>query len=306
MESIHIETTNRCTLECPACPRTTWKQMLGSNLPKQDLDLDELEYFLDCDEGRKIEKFKLCGDYGDTLYYPKLFELIKRFRDRTFKIQTNGSYRNKEWWEELNSLLTDRDEIIFAIDGTQETNHLYRKNADWKSTMIGLDVMSKGPAKTRWQTIIFSFNQNNINDIKQIAESKGAEFFTLRTHRFGKEELRPTDSKLTEEEYMYKQEFNNKDSIDIIPQCHVMKTVTAGGVFMPCDWIRNPRTFYISELWKERTKWIDKLRIKDVKLDEANIIIEQWVQNVIEKGKLGTAEVLCKMKCRNLECLEKN
>ena len=98
MESLHIETTNRCTLECPACPRTTWKQMLGSNMPRQDLDLDELEYFLDCKEGRKIEKFKLCGDYGDTLYYPKLFEMIRRFRDRTFKIQTNGSYRTKEWW----------------------------------------------------------------------------------------------------------------------------------------------------------------------------------------------------------------
>ena len=116
MESLHIETTNRCTLECPACPRTTWKQMLGSNMPRQDLDLDELEHFLDCEEGNKIEKFKLCGDYGDTLYYPKLFEMIRRFRDRTFKIQTNGSYRTKEWWEELNSLLTNRDEIIFAIE----------------------------------------------------------------------------------------------------------------------------------------------------------------------------------------------
>ena len=43
MESIHIETTNRCTLESPACPRTTWKQMLGSKLPKQDLQIEELE-----------------------------------------------------------------------------------------------------------------------------------------------------------------------------------------------------------------------------------------------------------------------
>ena len=69
---------------------------------------------------------------------------------------------------------------------------------------------------------------------------------------------------------------------------------------MPCDWIRNPKTFYVSELWKDKAKWINKLKIKDVKLDEANIIVEQWVQNVIKKSKLGTAEVICKMKCRKL------
>lgn len=300
MRSLHIETTTRCTLACPACPRTTWKELLKRPVKNIDLDINDLEKFLDCEDGNQIEKFILCGDYGDTLYYPKLFEFIKRFRSRKFKIHTNGSYMKKEWWNKLNDLLEPRDEIIFAIDGLEDTNHLYRKNADWQSTMLGLEICVNGPAKVKWQTIIFSFNQNILEDIKKFAESKGAEFFTLKTHRFGKEELRPTDPKLTEEEYMYKKEFDENESVEIVPQCHITKTITADGIFMPCDWIRNPKTFYVSELWKDKAKWINKLKIKDVKLDEANIIIEQWVQNVIKKSKLGTAEVICKMKCRKL------
>ena len=45
--SLHIELTNRCTLNCPSCPRTRMIQLTKMPLPKQDLSIDDFEKFLD-------------------------------------------------------------------------------------------------------------------------------------------------------------------------------------------------------------------------------------------------------------------
>ena len=65
--SLHIETTTRCILACPACPRTTWHDILKKPVSKEDLDVDLLEKFLDCPGGKTFNKFILCGDYGDSI-----------------------------------------------------------------------------------------------------------------------------------------------------------------------------------------------------------------------------------------------
>ena len=97
---------------------------------------------------------------------------------------------------------------------------------------------------------------------------------------------------------MYKKEYALKNPIEIMPRCLEASVVTSDGYFMPCDWIRNPLTFYKSELYLDRKKWIDRLRIKDNTLDTAYNILSEWIENVKMKGKQGQAEILCKMKCR--------
>lgn len=299
MTLLHIESTNRCILECPACPRTTWKEITKRPIIKSDLSIDDFERFMDCDGGEKIEKLLLCGDYGDCIYYPHLFDFIKRFRHKKFDINTNGSRGSREFWLELADLMTEQDTIVFGIDGLEDTNHLYRKNANWSHIMIGLDIMVNSPAKVRWQTIAFSFNQNKLLDIKKFAESKGAEFVAVKTHRYGNDELKPI-SNLIEKNYEWQEIFSNTKSIEIEPQCDIAKVVTAEGYFLPCDWIRNPRTFYKSDLWKDRSIWMDRMSIKKINLDQGNELVEKWKQLVIEKGKTGSPKLdhLCKMLCR--------
>ena len=67
----------------------------------------------------------------------KKFKMIKMFREKAIHIHTNGSYKSKEWWTELNKLLTEKDVVIFGLDGLGEENKKYRVNADWKSIEIG-------------------------------------------------------------------------------------------------------------------------------------------------------------------------
>jgi MoaA/NifB/PqqE/SkfB family radical SAM enzyme len=300
---LHVELTSRCTLACPACPRTEWHNLLKRPAIKNDLDIDVFEKFLDCDEGQKIQGFKLCGDYGDCIYYPELFEFIKRFRStKKFAISTNGSFQTEQFWNTLAGLLTDQDTIIFGIDGLEDTNHLYRKNSNWSSIMLAVDIMAKSSVKVKWQTIVFSFNHDQLDTIKSFAESKGAEFFSLRTHRYGDASLIPPNEHV-ELHYLFKEDYNNNHNIPINPGCKNEKVITSDGYLLPCDWIRNPGTFYKSQLWKQKSRWVDQLNIKNTTYDQALLVVDDWANYVRQSSlnNLPTVDVLCKMKCRE-EC----
>jgi MoaA/NifB/PqqE/SkfB family radical SAM enzyme len=301
MNRLHIETTTRCILACPACPRTIWRDITKQPVNKEDLDVDLLEKFLDCAGGNQISHFHLCGDYGDSIYYPDLFELIKRFRNKVrFTIVTNGSRQTETFWNTLAGLVTAKDCIIFSIDGLEDTNHLYRINCDWPSIMMGLDIMVKSPAQVRWKTIIFKFNYDKLFEIKTFANNKGAIWHAEKTHRYGNIDLEPPQD-FVEVNHVYQDKFADGQQIEIEPRCEKeAATVSASGYFYPCDWIRNPKTFYKSQLWKQKDRWLEKVNMNHNNYDQAIQAIRDW-ENYIKQNMLsdpGKVDVLCKMLCR--------
>ena len=299
--ALHIETTNRCVLACPACPRTAWRDITKIPLEKSDLDVDLLEKFLDCDKGRQITEFVLSGDYGDCIYYPDLFKLIERFRDRVcFNLVTNGSRQTEKFWRRLAELLTSKDTITFSIDGTQDTNHLYRINSDWPSIMTGLDIMAQSSARVHWKTIVFKFNYDKLEEIKQFAESRGATWHAEKTHRYENLELIPP-TEYVENNYLFQDDFVENHQIEIEPQCEKSAmVVTADGYLFPCDWIRNPRTLYKSQLWKQKQRWIDQVNMRTTNYSQALTVIRDWENHVRENSLNGSGhvDILCKMRCR--------
>jgi MoaA/NifB/PqqE/SkfB family radical SAM enzyme len=300
-DSLHIETTTRCTLACPACPRTTWHNITKHPVPKFDLDIESLEKFLDCESGKSIKTFFLCGDYGDSIYYPDLFKLISKFRNQVnFQIVTNGSRQSVYFWEKLSEMLTKDDTVIFSIDGLEHTNHLYRINSNWASIMQGLDIVIRSPAKVRWKTIVFNFNYNKLQEIKTFAESKGAIFHAEKTRRYGNQELEPP-IEYVETNHLFQKEYTTGNLIEIEPRCEKdAMTIGADGYLYPCDWIRNPQTLYKSQLWKQKTRWLDQLKIENTTFDQALLVVRDW-ENYVKQTSVddpAKVDVLCKMLCR--------
>jgi MoaA/NifB/PqqE/SkfB family radical SAM enzyme len=298
---LHIEPTTRCILACPACPRTVWYDITKTPVAKEDLDIDLLEKFLDCDSGNQINHFALCGDYGDPIYYPNLFELIKRFRNKVrFTIVTNGSRQTEIFWNTLAGLVTAKDCIVFSIDGLEHTNHLYRINSDWPSIMRGLDIMVKSPAQVHWKTIIFKFNYNKLFEIKTFANNKGATWYAEKTHRYGNIDLEPPQD-FVEVNHVFQDKFVSNEQIEIEPRCEKeASVVSASGYFYPCDWIRNPKTFYKSQLWKQKDRWLEKVNMKHNNYDQALLAVRDW-ENYVKQNGLSDpvkVDVLCKMLCR--------
>ena len=137
MASLHIEPTSKCTLECPLCDRTWFYETFKKRL----LHEINVENFVDF-AGVNAD-ITMCGNNGDPIYHSKFHELCKKLKDNNCKLTiiTNGSAKTKEWWNTLNHLLDVDDTLIFSIDGLEDTNHLYRKNAKWKSIMDAVEVL---------------------------------------------------------------------------------------------------------------------------------------------------------------------
>lgn len=273
-------------------------------LPKQDLNIDDLERFLDCDGGKTIEQFVLCGETGDAIYYPHLFEFFNRFRNsKKFHLFTNGSHQSEIFWKKMAETVTDQDTIVFAIDGIGDDNLLYRKNSNWDSIIKAINIMKQSPAKLIWQTIIFKFNQHKITEIENFAKSNGFEFNLIKSHRFdGDDNLIPNEENVAIE-FMYKDDYTKNKSFLMEPKCLIERTVLSDGRFFPCDWIRNPYVYFKTELHKQPERWVNKLNIKTINYDQGVEIISDWAEfvkeNAVSNPKLVSP--LCKMKCRKLD-----
>ena len=186
----HFEISSKCTLKCPRCPRTEYKDLVKLN---EDLSLEFFQSLLTPDVLKnQVKRITMCGDVGDPIYNKEYLEICRYIKETNPDIHlftiTNGSYKSKEWWEEFASICNNRDSINFSVDGYDQTsNNLYRVNSDWTSIMLGMDIMSKqSQSFVHWATIIFRFNENHLDDIINQAKTIGCDSVQFtRSTKFG-------------------------------------------------------------------------------------------------------------------------
>jgi MoaA/NifB/PqqE/SkfB family radical SAM enzyme len=292
MNSLHLELTTRCVLECPGCPRTWFSQTFKRPVPHQDIELDVLINTLDCPTGSLIDHFHLESNHGDSIYYPQLLQFLEYWRTtKKFTIVTNGSRRKIDFWKRLNSILTDQDEIVFSIDGLEHNNHLYRKNSDWTTLIDAVKTAVDGPAKITWKTIVFSYNENEIDQIKNYATSIGVDKFLLvNSNRFGDNYYVPSSQHIDASKLYV----NSKHQNQIAPKCNKTSHqtyITPDGYCWPCCWITSYFTLHKTELWKNR-------KMFDLRLNSLDQILENIENFSIDvKNNPHTAHSVCKMMC---------
>jgi pyruvate-formate lyase-activating enzyme len=285
IQGLHIEPTNMCTLKCPRCSRTEFITQFSNQWTNKNLNLEHLKNFLDIDLTGKV--INLCGNYGDPIYYDQLFEMIRYFKDHDAHISlaTNGSYKSIEWWNELNQLLDDHDQVVFGIDGLPNTFTKYRINADWESISAGINVLREGSVKLIWQFIPFAFNEHDVDSAKMLSQKLGFdEFVILHSERLDIDDpLTPVQilNPINQSKILWK---NNIVS-EVDPVCKNLNDqhyISADGYYMPCCQISDHRWYYKTEFYKNRdlyniskttiTKVLDHLKdfystLEDAKLN---------------------------------------
>jgi MoaA/NifB/PqqE/SkfB family radical SAM enzyme len=184
----HIEISSKCTLRCPRCAR----QEVPDTLINTELDLAFFqrnftpEFILS-----NVEKITFCGDDGDPIYAHDLvpvIQYIKSVKPVEIVIITNGSHKKAEWWQQLGSVLSDRDTVHFSIDGwNNESNNLYRVNSDFDSIVRGItELKSVSNCRLMWAAIAFQFNENHLSQMKQHAQDLSMDAFQLtKSTKFG-------------------------------------------------------------------------------------------------------------------------
>jgi len=235
-----------------------------------------LEWFKQNFKGKLItdvKKITFCGDDGDPIYAKDFLNILEWLRGQNnnlqFVIVTNGSYKTRNWWQNLKEILNEKDHIHFSLDGwDQESNNLYRINCDWESIMTGVKVLHDTTAYKTWAAIAFKFNEQKIDYMKQIALALRFDNFQLTlSTKFGKnydgypkdDPLQPSDeyvatgrfarqhTSLSNKKWidttlhLYTARFHKTDTQNksIIPLCMIGNKglyINAQGKFFPCCW----------------------------------------------------------------------
>ena len=301
MVSFHIEPTSKCTLECPLCDRT-WFYETFKRRNLHEINVDNIVKFVGANS-----KVGLCGNNGDPIYHSNFLELIQKFKDNncSLHIHTNGSAKTKAWWNKLKAMLTKDDHITFAIDGLEDTNHLYRKNAKWNSIMTAIDTLKDRQFKMTWQFIPFKHNQHQILEAGNLSKALGFdEFKLLQSDRWlGKKDLMP-DREYVDNYYKTQQEvlINPEFSVDMQPKCLKNNLpseslyVDAEGDFYPCCWIGTYRYRYKSVFSPKQKQF----NIRDNTLNQ---ILEN---NSIKEFFASTKQFTSAHECCKIQCGVKN
>lgn len=177
----HLEISSKCRLACPRCPRTekrgkykVTELSLGfvqKNFPPKFLQ-------------NNVERILLCGGQGDPIYNSQFLDIVRYLKeshpDLWLVVITNGSHKTLEFWQQFSNLVTSKDEIIFSLDGWDNTsNEIYRKHSNFDSAIEGLRLMANSAAKVAWSTIVFRHNENRIADMLALARKNGADYFDV-------------------------------------------------------------------------------------------------------------------------------
>ena len=192
--NINLDISPRCTLACPRCRRQGYNNH-GVTIPGHDLSITDFKKIL-----KHFRRILFCGQVSDPIIHPKFHEFLELsvlpiYSPSHITVATAASHRSILWYKkafELNPEAVWR----FGIDGLPEESCLYRINQDGEKLF---EVMKMGVSmgiKVEWQYIVFSYNENHVEQAKKMALDNHILFLIMYSSRWSGEDdpYQPTNS----------------------------------------------------------------------------------------------------------------
>jgi sulfatase maturation enzyme AslB (radical SAM superfamily) len=176
MKKLHVEASTFCNSRCPLCPRNLFGYNVKGVWPEVHLTLENFKTCLEKFPKREFVYFN--GHLGDPMMNPAIESLADLTLCRT-SITTNGSIGKKETWVEL---ARKKIQVVFSIDGLQDTNHLYRQDVQWSKIMERADWFISASGEATWKFIVFRHNQHQIEEARNMSLRLGFKKFRVENH----------------------------------------------------------------------------------------------------------------------------
>ena len=187
LNTINLEFTDYCNAACPMCARfktdgTLYKEKVNQN----HNTLDVLQKRIPEKIIKQLKWFYSTGTYGDPVMNPECLEIYKWVRkvnpNCKLDFHSNGGARSEQFWKECAELGI---EVLFGIDGLEDTNHLYRRNVNWKKLISNLQAFIGAGGIAKWKYIIFKHNEHQIENARELSKKLGFRSFnTMFTDRW--------------------------------------------------------------------------------------------------------------------------
>ena len=171
---INAELTNWCNAGCPMCQRFDWKLNLVKGVTNtKHTTLKLIKEKIGSKIISQLNSFFSNGIVGDAIMNPECLEIYEYVKSKgtcDLTLHTNGGARNKEFWRDLAKIPVY---VVFAIDGLEDTNHLYRRNVKWNKLMENVEAYINAGGKAGWRMLIFKHNQHQVEEAKALSKKMG-------------------------------------------------------------------------------------------------------------------------------------
>jgi molybdenum cofactor biosynthesis enzyme MoaA len=189
---VHVEASSRCNSRCPMCSRYTGMGFVQPDLVEGDLTADIFYKLFTKDFTNQLDHVYFSGVYGDPCLNKLLPEFVNYLIDNGVKsvsIDTNGGYRNEDWWA---SLARPTVLINFALDGTDnEALEKYRIGVKYDKVYANLKAFTSAGGQAQWNFIAFKHNEHQVETARQLAKELGVKFRLKVTQKFrGKKDFK--------------------------------------------------------------------------------------------------------------------
>ena len=176
VKQIHVEASTHCNARCPLCPRSLYGYKVEGVYPEIHLQVDKFEECLNLFPDRTFVYFN--GNLGDPMMNPDILSLTDLTGCRT-SITTNGSIGPKETWTQL---AEKNVEVVFSVDGIEDTNHLYRQDVSWNKVMERMKWFIGAGGKATWKFVVFKHNSHQKSQARELSEKLGFVDFIIVDH----------------------------------------------------------------------------------------------------------------------------
>jgi len=200
LKTVHLEISNNCQASCPMCSRNVNGGLDNPLIKINDWTLDEFKTIMSPRVLHQIEKFYLCGTFGDPMMNNDLIDMCRYAKETNpnlyIHVHTNGGARKVEWWQELAQALPTNHRVIFAIDGLEDTHHLYRIGTKYETVIRNAQAFMSAGGIAEWAFIQFLHNEHQVSEARRRANELGFKYFTTKnSSRFLIEPRRPAVDK---------------------------------------------------------------------------------------------------------------
>lgn len=128
-----------------------------------------------------VRHLQFVGNMGDPMAHPHIVECCEIVRKHlpncTVDISTNGGLGQIETYVKLANLGV---EVTFAIDGLEDTNHIYRRGVDWHKAKQRFTAYIQAGGQAQWQWVDFPHTRHQIDTARQLAKQWGFNVFDVR------------------------------------------------------------------------------------------------------------------------------
>jgi len=173
MKIIHVEGSTFCNARCPLCPRNLYGYKVEGVYPEVHLSARKFRECLENFPDREFVYFN--GNLGDPMMNPAIVSLTDLTGCRT-SITTNGSIGSEETWIQL---AKKNVEVVFSVDGLEDTNHLYRQDVSWNKVMERMKWFIGAGGKATWKFVVFKHNSQQKSQARDLSEQLGFMDFIL-------------------------------------------------------------------------------------------------------------------------------